>query len=53
MKELSSPQVSTVIADPHSVDDAILSRFSTRAYLDKPVDKSVLQDLLAGCSASP
>ena len=46
MKELSSAQVSAVIADPHSVDDAILSRFSTRAYSDKPVDKAVLTDLL-------
>ena len=45
MKELSSSQVSTVIADPHSVDDAMLSRFSARAYLDKPVAKEILADL--------
>jgi nitroreductase len=53
MKELASAQVSTVIADPHSVDDAILSRFSTRAYLDKPVQKSVLEDLLQVAARAP
>ena len=53
MKELSSAQVSTVIADPHSVDDAILSRFSTRAYSDKPVDKAVLTDLLQVAARAP
>ena len=53
MKELSSSQVSTVIADPHSVDDAILSRFSTRAYLNKPVEKSVLEDLLQVAARAP
>jgi hypothetical protein len=44
MKELTTTQVSTVISDPDSVDAAILSRFSTRAYLNKPVEKSVLED---------
>lgn len=53
MKELSSSQVSTVIADPHSVDDAILSRFSTRAYLNKPVEKAVLEDLLQVAARAP
>jgi len=53
MKELSSSQVSTVIADPHSVDDAMLSRFSARAYLDKPVAKEILADLLAVAGRAP
>ena len=53
MKELSSSQVSTVIADQHSVDAAILSRFSARAYLNKAVDKTVLQDLLAVAARAP
>ena len=53
MKELSSSQVSTVIADPSSVDDAILSRFSTRAYMDKPVDKAILADLLQVAARAP
>lgn len=53
MKELTTTQVSTVIADPGSVDAAILSRFSTRAYLNKPVEKSVLEDLLQVAARSP
>jgi len=53
MKELSSSQVSTVIADQHSVDAAILSRFSARAYLNKAVDKTVLEDLLAVAARAP
>ena len=38
------PQVSTRVKDPASVDAAILSRFSARAYLPQAVDRSVLQD---------
>jgi nitroreductase len=53
MKELTTTQVSTVITDPGSVDAAILSRFSTRAYLNKPVEKSVLEDLLQVAARSP
>jgi nitroreductase len=53
MKELTTTQVSTVISDPGSVDAAILSRFSTRAYLNKPVEKSVLEDLLQVAARSP
>ena len=53
MKELTTTQVSTVIPDPDSVDAAILSRFSTRAYLNKPVEKSVLADLLQVAARSP
>ncbi len=33
-------QVATVVADPASVHAAIGSRFSARAFLDKPVDKA-------------
>ncbi len=39
-------QVKTKISDSTSVDAAILSRFSARAYLDKPVDSSLLEGLL-------
>ena len=53
MKELSASQVSTVIQDPDSVDAAVLSRFSARAYLDKPVDKSVIEDLLQVAARAP
>ena len=53
MKELTSSQVSTVVADADSVDAAILSRFSARAFLDKPVEKSVLEELLQVAARAP
>lgn len=53
MKVLSASQVSTVVADADSVDAAILSRFSARAYLNKPVEKSVLEDLLQVAARAP
>jgi len=53
MKELTSSQVSTVVADANSVDAAILSRFSARAYLDKPVEKAVLEELLQVAARAP
>ena len=53
MKELTSSQVSTVVADSHSVDAAILSRFSARAFLNKPVEKSVLEELLQVAARAP
>ena len=53
MKVLSTSQVSTVVADADSVDAAILSRFSARAYLNKPVEKSVLEDLLQVAARAP
>jgi nitroreductase len=43
---LSTPQVSTRIADPASVDAAILSRFSNRAFMPKPVERELLHNLL-------
>ena len=46
-------QVSTRIADPASVDAAMLSRFSCRAYLPKAVERSVLQDLLQTAARAP
>jgi nitroreductase len=43
----SKPQVSTTIADPASVEAAINSRFSARAFLrDKPVPRDTLTHLL-------
>ena len=53
MKELSTSQVSTQVADGNSVDAAILSRFSARAFLNKPVEKSVLEDLLQVAARAP
>ena len=47
------PQVSTVVADPASVDAAIGSRFSTRAFLSRPVERQVLMDLLEVAGRAP
>ncbi len=46
-------QVATVVADPASVHAAIGSRFSARAFLDKPVDKAVLMDILELAGRAP
>lgn len=43
---MTTSQVKTHISDSGSVDAAILSRFSARAYLDKPVDRVLLEGLL-------
>jgi nitroreductase len=47
------PQVSTRVNDPASVDAAILSRFSARAYLPKAVDRAVLQEVLEIAARAP
>jgi nitroreductase len=44
--QIVTSQVKTQIADPASVDAAILSRFSARAFLNKAVPREVLEDLL-------
>ena len=46
-------QVSTVVADPASVDAAIGSRFSARAFLSRPVERQVLMDLLEVAGRAP
>ncbi len=43
---MTTSQVKTVVEHPASVDAAIESRFSTRAFLPTRVDRSVLEDLL-------
>ncbi|WP_427911801.1 nitroreductase [Ramlibacter sp. MMS24-I3-19] len=48
-----SSQVSTVVADPASVADAIGSRFSTRAFLPTPVPRETIERLLALASRAP
>ena len=50
---MTTSQVSTVIADPASVDAAIESRFSARAFLPRPVAREVLADLLRVASRAP
>jgi nitroreductase len=50
---LTEPQVSTRVNDPASVDAAILSRFSARAYLPQAVDRGLLQEVLEVSARAP
>lgn len=51
---MSQSQVSTVVEHPASVDAAIESRFSCRAFLrDKPVAKAVIEDILRVARRAP
>ncbi|RYG07816.1 MAG: nitroreductase [Burkholderiales bacterium] len=43
---MTQSQVSTVVADPASVDAAIESRFSARAFLPSPVPRETIADIL-------
>ena len=43
---MTQSQVSTVVADPASVDAAIESRFSARAFLPRPVGRELIEDIL-------
>jgi nitroreductase len=47
------PQVSARVNDPASVDVAILSRFSARAYLPQAVERSVLKEVLDVAARAP
>ena len=46
-------QVSTVVKDPASVDAAIESRFSARAFLPRPVARETITDILRVASRAP
>lgn len=46
-------QVSTRITDTQSVDDAITSRFSARAFLPRPVARETVADILRVASRAP
>ena len=50
---LPTPQTSTTVADRASVDAAMLSRYSNRAFLPKAVPKELLQNLLEVASRAP
>jgi nitroreductase len=50
---LPTPQASTRIVDPASVDAAMLSRYSNRAFLPKPVERELLQNLLQVAGRAP
>jgi nitroreductase len=49
---LPTPQASTRIADPASVDAAMLSRYSNRAFTAKPIERE-LQNLLQVAARAP
>ncbi len=46
-------QVSARVSDAASVDTAILSRFSARAFLPRAVERSVLEDILQVAARAP
>ena len=51
---MTQAQVTAVVQDPASVDLAIESRFSCRAFLrDKPVPRAMLEDILRVASRAP
>ncbi|HVZ44434.1 MAG TPA: nitroreductase [Ramlibacter sp.] len=51
---MMASQVRAVVADSASVDTAIESRFSCRAFLrDKPVDRETIEDILRVASRAP
>ena len=50
---MTPSQVSTVVADQSSVDAAITSRFSTRAFLPKPVPRATIEEILQAASRAP
>jgi len=50
---VTQSQVSTVVEDPTSVDAAIESRFSCRAFLPTPVPRETITDLLRVARRAP
>jgi nitroreductase len=50
---VSPSQVSTVVADPGSVDAAIASRFSARAFLPTPVPRETIEAILDVARRAP
>ena len=50
---MTTSQVSTVIDDPASVDAAIESRFSARAFLQKPVPRETIEAILQLARRAP
>jgi nitroreductase len=50
---MTTPKVSTRVEDPRSVDAAIESRFSARAFLPQPVPRADLEEILRVASRAP
>jgi len=46
-------EVGARLADPASVETAIRSRASVRAFLDRPVPREILEELLGLASQAP
>jgi nitroreductase len=50
---LPQAQVKTTVADPASVDAAVLSRFSARAFESRPVERDLIMELLQVAGRAP
>ena len=50
---MTPSQVSTVVENPASVDAAIASRFSARAFLPKPIPRETIEHILQVASRAP
>lgn len=50
---MTTPQVSVRVEDPGSVDAAITSRFSARAFLPRAVPREMIEDILRVASRAP
>ena len=50
---LAQAQVKTTVADPASVDAAMLSRFSARAFENRPVERDLIMELLQVAGRAP
>jgi len=50
---LAHAQVKTTVADPASVDAAMLSRFSARAFENRSVERDLIMDLLQVAGRAP
>ena len=50
---MTPSQVSTVVENPASVDAAITSRFSARAFLPKPIPRETIEHILQVASRAP
>jgi nitroreductase len=46
-------RIARAVADPSSVEDAIRSRLSVRAFLDRPVPRATVEDLLDLAATAP
>ena len=50
---MTTSHVASRVADPASVDAAIVSRFSCRAFLPTPVARETIEEILAVASRAP